>query len=146
MAKNRREQNSTPDIDLMPVISVLAVCLSFLLLTAVWVQIGSFDLNQALGTESSKEKSEDQMTLWVEFQNDQRVKFEIKVGQKTKGRWISQNGVQEIDRIASSYKSQNPDLNIAVVLPAPQSKYQDLVTVMDALRKNQITEIGIAPL
>ena len=47
------------EINLLPVISLLAVCISFLLLTTVWIHIGTLDVKQALGEATEQEKAEE---------------------------------------------------------------------------------------
>lgn len=138
------------ELNLLPIIAILAVCISLLLLTAVWVHIGSFNVNQALGTESSTKKPEP--TLWLEFENDGSVGMKIKEGEKLKARWTvkglsnQRNDVDRVQEFTARIKKSMPQLNTALVLPAPQSSYQDMISVMDGLRKAQIKEIGIAPL
>lgn len=144
--RNQNRLNSDAELNLMPIISILAVCLSFLLLTAVWVQVGSFELNQGLGTNAVDENKKEDLALWVEFQNTGALQFQLKKGTRVLSSSRSFTAVSNIETIAESYKRQNPELSMAIVLPNPASSYQDLIKVMDGLRKNKINDIGIAPL
>jgi biopolymer transport protein ExbD len=145
MRNGRGRNNKEADVNLLPMIDILAVCITFLL-TAVVVKIGSFELNQALGTSTLQDEQKDKPTLWVEFQPSNSAKFEVRIGTRVTARTSSKDPVRDIAKIASMYKGQNPDLKTAMVLPASNSRYQDLIKVMDGLKKNEITEIGIAPL
>jgi biopolymer transport protein TolR len=144
--KGQKGRNANTEIDVLPVISILAVCISFLLLTAVWIQVGSFDLSQALGTKSSKDSSKESTSLWVQFTNEGKIRFEMKTGTRVISRRVSSQNQSEVELVAASFKNQNPDLTMAVVLPTGSSNYQNIIMVMDSLRKNQINDIGIAPL
>ena len=142
----QNEQEEQPNVDLMPVISVLAVCISFLLVTAVWVQVGTFNLSQALGTEAKEESKQEPPALWVELQTNGSVLFKVKKGDAILSRSRSNKGVKKIDEIVQAYKEQNPDMTMAVVLPAPNSSYESLVKIMNGIKKGDIKNIGIAPL
>ena len=140
------DQEDQQDLNLMPVISILAVCTSFLLITAVWVQVGSFNLNQALGTETQDQNRPETPALWVELQTNGAVLFQVKKGDSVISKSRSNTGVERIDEIVKAYKEQNPDMSMAVVLPAPNSNYESLVKIMNGLKKGEISNIGIAPL
>lgn len=142
----QNEQEEQQEINLMPVISVLAVCISFLLVTAVWVQVGSFNLNQALGTEAKEKSKVETPALWVELQTNGSVLFKVKKGDSILSSSRSNSGVKRIDDIVQAYKEQNPDMTMAVVLPAPNSNYESLMKIMNGIKKGNIANIGIAPL
>jgi len=134
------------EIDLMPVISILAVVISLLLTTGVWLSVGSFELSQALGSEAATADADKKPTLWIELAKQGSAQFEIKKGTRVVTRINSRSPVREIERIAEELKGRNPDLKTALVLPAPNSRYQDLIRIMDVLKKNNISDIGLAPL
>jgi len=48
----KKEKPST-EIDLVAFISLLSVCICFLLLTTIWVQIGSMNVKQAIGGQAA---------------------------------------------------------------------------------------------
>ena len=41
------------ELNLIPCIDLLSVCICFLLLTAVWLQVGSLSVKQAIGGQSA---------------------------------------------------------------------------------------------
>lgn len=56
------------EINLIPCIDLLSVCICFLLLTAVWLNIGSMNVKQAIGqTTAETEKSRCSMLLLVKL-------------------------------------------------------------------------------
>lgn len=142
------------EINLLPVISVLAVCISFLLLTTVWVQIGTFDLSQALGTEGAADAQAKKPTLWLTLSNNGDVQVVVKNAPALNDRLQlnqvrgtqSRVSVSNIADLIEKIKAKVPELNTGLVIPAAQSSYEDLVKVMDQMKKNNIAEVGIAPL
>ena len=136
------------ELNLLPVISVLAVCLSFLLLTTVWVEIGTFDLSQAVGTDAT-DSGKNPPSMWVHFENDGTVQVSVKevdglsqslqfIEIKNQGR---RSNIRAIELHAEKLKLAVPNLNVALLLPAPGSSYDDMIHVMDKLKKQNITEL-----
>jgi biopolymer transport protein ExbD len=138
------------EVNLLPVISILAVCISLLLLTTVWIHVGVFNTSQALGTES--DSTSDTKALWLEMNNDGSVHIKVIQGDKTEARWMVQglaNSRADINRIktfTSRIIKTQSKIEKALVLPAPKSKYQDMIAVMDGLKSSNIQQIGISPL
>lgn len=146
-------ENLDFELNLLPVISILAVCLSFLLLTTVWVEIGTFDLSQAVGSDSGS-AGKNAPSMWVHFENDGTVQISVKevegISQnllyaviKNQG---SRSNIGAIEQHAQKIKSAVPNLNVALLLPAPQSSYEDMIRIMDKLKQVKIADIGISPL
>ena len=149
-----KEKSLDFEVNLMPMISILAVCICFLLLTGVWVHVGTLNLSQAVGTEVPLGASENPTALWVRFENDSSVQVSVKNGKD-----LNENikvitiqhldrhvNARDIERFAKNIKVAMPQLNVALILPAANSSYEDIVAVMDRLKKQYITNIGIAPL
>lgn len=140
------------ELNLLPVISLLAVCISFLLLTAVWIQIGTFNVKQALGDEQ-QESQKNPPSVWVSFDNSGDLTLSLKDiedSQTPKEIRISNIGskvdFESLAEMALTLKQQVPSLNTALVLPTQTTKYQDMIGVMDQLRKVEIRDLGVAPL
>jgi biopolymer transport protein ExbD len=141
------------EINLLPVLSVLAVCISFLLLTTVWVRVGTFDLSQGFGTEGADSKK-NPPSMWVHFDNDGTVQITVKDAaglkdnlQMTVIRGLgTRTNVKAVETFAKKLKTALPSLNVALIMPAPSSSYEDMIAVMDKLRAQKIGDIGIAPL
>lgn len=148
-----RKKSLDFEINLLPIISILAVCIGFLLLTTVWVQIGTFNLSQAFGTESAGQKKSPP-SLWIHFENNGTVQVTVKevasLEERLKLSTISGRSsrvnINAVEALAQKIKSKVPDLNTALIMPAPGSSYEDMILVMDRLKKKNINDIGIAPL
>ena len=51
---SKKELNA--DLNLTPFIDLLSTCVCFLLITAVWIEIGSVEIKQSHGTEGKASK------------------------------------------------------------------------------------------
>lgn len=142
------ENKKSFELNLLPVISLLAVCISFLLLTSVWVHIGSLDIAQAIGTESDKKV---QPSMSVTFQEDVLL-FQIKDSSQIPPRVQMVKSLNQewdwdqIKNLTDNYLDKEPELKMALILPASNSKYQDIVKLIDTFKTKGITDVGIAPL
>ncbi len=147
------------DINLVPFIDLLSVCICFLLMTAVWIQVGSMEVKQAQGTEA--QSNESGMELSLSFTSPTGLQAQLKKG----GRVVRSNlfqgtTVAELrDRLevglpglvlgAEAQSNTHEGLGHAVasarVTPKAGVSYGDLIGVMDVLRKHRIVNLGVVP-
>lgn len=139
------------EINLLPVISLLAVCISFLLLTTVWIKIGTLDVKQALG-DSSVLSQKESPALWVIMGESGDLVFQLKnvssrrqkqirfTGRKSEIQW------RQIKTFTESLKEDVPELQMALVFPDRLTSFDDVIKTIDLLKKTQITDVGVAPL
>src|SRR5258708_1644931 len=82
------------DLDLLPIISILAVCVCFLLSMAVWIPIGTVGMQQALG-EKPLGPVENPPTVFAAMQGNGDILFTLKDidDQQKRERNISVKGV-----------------------------------------------------
>jgi biopolymer transport protein ExbD len=147
----RRKQNF--ELNLIPFIDVLSTCICFLLVTTVFLNIGSFHVNQAIGSPSAKQDKKDG-NVTVSFGSKGDIRFEIKDVPGYKGRnnvvTIHGQGGQvpfdQADRFLSTFHSQAQNVKMALIMPNPMTRYDDIIQMMAHLKKNQLDQIGIAPL
>lgn len=146
MFKKRRSRSSnsaTAEVNLVPFIDLLSVCISFLLFTAVWLQAGVMSSKQGLGTEEQS-KSENSQSLWIEMESAENLIVSTHgLAQNEKKTRIPS---ADLENFASSLKSKNPQLRTALVFPNMSSNYEDLIQTMDSLKKAEFIDIGISPL
>ncbi len=141
------------DINLLPMIDILSVCISFLLFSTVWIHIGTFNTRQALGTDGA-ETAKNPPSLWVQFQDHDNLEILLKDAANVPARLkrlvlTNRNGridAAGLEQFAAQLKQQIPGLDMALVMPQAASPYEDVVAVMDTLKKKDIKQIGISPL
>jgi biopolymer transport protein TolR len=145
-----RRKSLDAEINLVPFIDLLSMCICFLLMTAVWTQVGAVQVKQSHGTGAADPK--------VSFDSD--VKFasptEVEFTFKKQGRLVKKVGVKTatVEELPAAIDASltkalaemgNPEVTAAMVTPKAGVSYGDMVVVMDALRKKQIQNIGVVP-
>lgn len=154
-ASGGRRKELNADVNLVPFIDLLSVCICFLLMTAVWIQLGALEVKQSHGTAGAAMKSQDyEMTL--RFLSPSSIDVDLKQGgRKSKTLQVrsksSDDLLLELDQTISSTvrglsrASGESPIAAAFVTPKSGVPYGDMVSVLDVLRKNQIVNIGIVP-
>ena len=140
------------EINLFPIVSLLAVLISFLLLSAVWVHIGTFDVKQAVGqiSAASDSKTQKNSTLWVEIDSEGAVALEVKDGgERQILRQLfkpSKNLFKRLQASIQSIKNKQPSIKMAFVAAASKTPYHKVVKALELLKIAQFKNIGITPL
>lgn len=138
------------EINLLPVISLLAVLISFLLLTAVWVNIGSLDVLQGLGTET-EDNQENPPSLWAKFEQDGSLTLLVKDAPEVQNqfrevRFGGEKMWENLEEALVSFKGQYPDFKTALVLPQAESNYAHVIKALDIFKRSGLDQLGVAPL
>lgn len=152
--KGKKGLNS--EVNLVSFVDLLSVCICFLLMTAVWLQVGALQVKQSFGTEGEDKPGYDlsvtfvtPMEINVEIKNKGRVVQKTLVKAETKEAFTEALGKNLDDTIAKLKGTQQiavGDLIVsAMITPLPTVNYGNLVTVMDSLRKHEIINIGVVP-
>lgn len=143
----RKELNF--ELNIMPTLDILSVLICFLLLTAVWVQIGSLDVRQAIGDNAAGGKNPP--SIWATVKQDGSVDLslrDVKVRQSEMS-LRGQRGEIDWNRLTEqlrTLKAQLPDLKTGVIRPEAGTRYGDVIRLMDSLKKIEISDIGLSPL
>lgn len=138
------------EINLLPVISILAVCICFLLLTAVWVNVGTIDTAQAIGAENLN-SSKNPPSLIVQLDKNQSFELQLKDIQASQRRFMIQpkNGKADWSRLETALKAlrqKYPEMETSVVLTRPQVKYGHTIQTVDQLKQANFKDVGISPM
>ena len=139
------------ELDLLPVISMMSVCICFLLLTAVWTQVGSMNIEQGLGQESTRQDQK-AASLWISMKSGGEVELKLMDAPSTGVRAKSfvlgaaGSGWPQLEKHAREIKRVLPTLKTALIMPDAKVNYGDVIRMMDQLKGLEIGEIGIAPL
>lgn len=135
------------ELNLLPIFDVLSVCICFLLMTVVWVQVGSVDTTQAVGGQSQSETKK-VPTVWVTFDEKGSLSFSFK-NAKVKANDFSlrsNKGQLNLSRVESQIKSLDKSFEIALLMPAANTSYDNIIQVMDMFKQAGIKDVGISPL
>lgn len=146
---NNKELNF--EINILPILDILSVLICFLLLTAVWIQLGTIDTKQAIG-DNAVAGAKNPPSLWVTLDKEGGVVLSLRdlPQEKTLEDRVARNakGVnwEILGSKLQALRSKWPELKTSIVRPGPQSSYGDVIRVMDQLKQNQFEGVGLSPL
>ena len=150
---SRDEKNFDYQLDLTPFISLLSVCICFLLLTVAWFQIGSLSVKQVMGGDTQGAKKENKASLWIYMKGQKRIEVRLKKGGKSLSqKLIHSSGSKETSdfqafkKYIMDLKNQRSDLDSAFIFPQEQAVYEDIVKIMDSIRQAGIFNMGLSPI
>ncbi len=137
------------EMNLYPVFDVLAVCICFLLMTVVWIQIGQVKTSQAVGGQS-QEETKNPPSVWLTVDEKSNVILSFKNTKKSLKDQVvsSRRGQPNIDLLKQKMEelAQTNGLEIALLMPARNTSYDSVIQIMDSLKAAQIKDIGLSPL
>jgi biopolymer transport protein ExbD len=141
------------EINLIPCIDLLSVCICFLLLTAVWLNVGSINVKQAVGGQSAAE-TEKKPLIWVFMGEGGQLTLDIQEASSIPAamRKVMVPGLDgkanlaELNRTIGKLKEQEPRLKTALIQPQAGSAYEDIIALMDEFKKVNVIDLGVAPL
>ncbi|MDY0059017.1 MAG: biopolymer transporter ExbD [Myxococcota bacterium] len=137
----RRSLNS--EINLIPMIDLLIVSISFLLITAVWTQLSRLNVMQQMpGQPNTEEPQEEKVRLFLKVNGEG---FELNAGDVVK---IPKKG-QEYDfeklRTELAKVRENfADRHDMIVAPEDGVKYVDIITSMDIAIQHEFAALSMA--
>jgi biopolymer transport protein TolR len=157
-----RRRSLDAELNLVPFIDLLSTCICFLLMTAVWMEIGSLQVKQATGTDAPAANPQT-MEMDLRFTSSSKMELAIKGANKKNQKFLVEAAKPE-DRLAKlsevlgglpgilkfnpkvDFKAQFGQIfSVARVTTAAGVSYGDLVSVMDVLRDHGIVNLGVVP-
>ena len=139
------------EINILPILDILSVLICFLLLTAVWVEIGSLDTKQAVGDNSFNQIA-NPPSLWIGVDANGTLKLSLRDLKKNVPTEttlaVGKDGVNwdNLNQKIQDLKTLVPELKTVVIRPESKANYGVVIRLMDQLKKNQLTDIGLSPL
>ena len=130
------------EINLIPCIDLLSVCICFLLLTAVWLQVGSLNVKQAIGGQSAAE-TEKKPQLWVTMGEGGALTLNLKQSRKPT---TLKTRLQDLEKSLATLKASEPGLKTVLIQPRLQSEYDEIIVLMDEFKKSGMNDLGVVPL
>ena len=91
-------------LNLTPFIDLLSTCVCFLLITAVWIEIGTVEVKQSHGTEAAAQKKES-YDLDLVFQSPTQLRLNLKKNGKR---------VQKVDVTGENFEGMLASLNTSI--------------------------------
>ncbi len=131
-------------MNVVPFIDLLSCCLSFLLITAVWTQVGKLQVSQSGGPNDTPPPPDKTLQLSLTITDKG---FSLAAGQggsvvdiPKKGLDLDYAGL--FDKL-KEIKTQFPDQQTITVQAEDSVVYNDLVQTIDTCMKAQITSVSV---
>ena len=141
-------RGTTVDLNLVPIIDLMSVCIIFLLITAVWTQVSMIQIGSSIyGKKSTDDKVEPPPKAEIPFRLDVRNDgYRILIG-RNEIRFPKVNGDYDHDKLlleVKKIKELYPEKNDAIVTVMDELPYETLIGGMDALLSAGFPEISVA--
>lgn len=136
------------ELNLLPVFDILSVCICFLLMTVVWVEVRSLETKQAIGGQSLAE-TEMKKSLWVNVDENKNLIFTWKSPKEKESSFVlkSTTGSLNWEKVSQVLKPNLKNkIEIAHILPTKTTKYEEIIKLMDLLKQNGFKDIGLSPI
>ena len=124
------------EINMVPFIDVMLVLLTIFMVTAPLITTGNIDL-PSVSKSAPAQEAGDVLTLSI------NAKGQYQLSSKRKGVLADQGSLPDLVAQVQSQQSANPQLPI-VIAASRKLSYDSVMQAMDALRKAQIQQIGLA--
>lgn len=142
------DRGATVDLNLVPIIDLMSVCIIFLLITAVWTQVSMIQIGSSIyGKKNSDEKLEKPPKVEIPFRLDVRTDgYRLIIGRqemsfpKVNGAYDQERLTAEVKKIKELY----PEKGDAVITVMDELPYESLIGGMDALLVAGFPEISVA--
>ncbi len=141
------------ELNLIPFIDLLSTLICFLLITAVWMQIGALNVKQAVGGQPASE-TEKKPTAWIFMEKDGSVTFDVRdssalASSLKKSTVPAKEGkidLEIVSKLASDLRTVDPGLKTALIQPKADTSYEDIIDLMDTVKKAGLGDLGVVPL
>ncbi|MGE0762523.1 MAG: ExbD/TolR family protein [Bdellovibrionales bacterium] len=142
------DRRSTVDLNIVPFIDLMSVCIIFLLITAVWTQVSMIQIGSSIyGKKTAQETATPPPRAEIPFRLDVREDgYRVVVGRssssiaKIDGKYNQAALVLELKKVKELY----PEKVDAVITVLDQLPYETLIDGMDALLSTGFPEISVA--
>ncbi|MCC7404668.1 MAG: biopolymer transporter ExbD [Bdellovibrionales bacterium] len=151
MAKQKKAMDF--EVDLIAVSSVLAVQICAMLLTAVWIHLGTMNVKQAVGGQSQAETKK-VPALWAKMGAGGTITFRLQdIASAPKNlQVVDVAGVNNEFNLAGiaahveAIRKIAPDLRTVLIQPDGDSMYEKIIQLMDHFKSVGMIDLGVAPL
>lgn len=140
------------EVNLIPFIDLLSTCICFLLLTAVWVQVGSMNVKQAVGGQAAEETAK-KPTVWAllgaggDVTLDVRdAKVPARMAKFTIAGRQGKPNLEQLGQAVQQLRAAEPGLTTVLIQPQANSVYEDIIDMMDQFKTAGLIDLGVAPL
>ena len=131
-----RSRRAMGEINMVPFIDVMLVLLTIFMVTAPLITTGNIDL-PSVSKSAPPQEAGDVLTLSINAQG------QYQLSSKRKGVLADDGNLPDLVAQVQSLQTANPQLPV-VIAASRKLSYDTVMQVMDALRKAQVQQIGLA--
>lgn len=148
-----RRRSLDGEINLVPFIDLLSMCICFLLMTAIWIEVGSIQLFQMFGTEGMDSNHPIEVELRMNGQSDYRVQIEQQ-GKVLSAMEIKSDATMDAKSRVSQFMAQVQNMILqsgaevqvsARVIPNPAVDYGEMISILDILKGYGVSALAVIP-
>ncbi len=148
-----RRRSLDGEINLVPFIDLLSMCICFLLMTAIWIEVGSIQLHQLFGTEGMDNNHPVEVEVRMNGKSDYRVQIEQQ-GKVISAMEIRSDATMDAKARISQFMAQVQNLILssgtevqvsARVIPTATVDYAELITILDILKGYGVSALAVVP-
>lgn len=132
----RRSRRAMGEINMVPFIDVMLVLLTIFMVTAPLITTGNIDL-PSVSKSAPPQEAGDVLTLSINAQG------QYQLSSKRKGVLLDEGRLPDLVAQIQNLQTANPQLPV-VIAASRKLSYDTVMRAMDALRKAQIQQIGLA--
>jgi len=148
-----RRRSLDGEINLVPFIDLLSMCICFLLMTAIWIEVGSIQLFQMFGTEGMDNNHPIEVEVRMNGQSDYRVQIEQQ-GRVLSAMEIKSDATMDAKARVSQFMAQVQNLILqsgtevqvsARVIPNAAVDYGEMISILDILKGYGVSALAVIP-
>lgn len=137
------------NINLVPFIDLMAVTIVFLIMTAVWTQLGRLQVSQSGNSASDEPPPQTQLQPITVLITEKDLKITVG-GSQLDPMPITRDDKQrlEVGKLTEKLKelkTQQPEQNAITLSTEDAVRYEDLVRVIDVCIGNQFPSVSVSP-
>ena len=141
-------QPAVVELNLVPFIDLMSVCIIFLLITAVWIQVSMIQLGTSIYSKQMEDQNPAPATSIINLRVDVLIGgYKVVLGKETVLLPLKKNGRYDhvlLKKQLDSVKKLYPEKTSAVVTAENKMLYKHLIMAMDVLLSAGFNGISIA--
>ena len=150
----RKHREINAELNLTTFIDLLSTIVCFLLISAVWVQVGALEIKQSHGTAGASTNKKESYELELKYVNKKSANLEIKKNGRRFRRYrlkeenpeaLVQKINTTLDGWMKSKHGKRGKIETAMITPKKEVTYGEMVLALDTLRQYKIINIGVVP-
>jgi len=144
-----RKRGLNFDLNLVPFIDLLSMCICFLLMTAVWLQLSAMKIQQSLGTSAEAAPQSPKYSADVEFLSVKSLVLDVKSpnGKSKREKLQAEDvpGLLKSVLARLSVLQAEKGVDTLLVTPHVDVSYSQLIDFYDGLKGLGIQNFGLVP-